>query len=137
MLDLLLNRYASNIATAAAPGDRDAQYVRRAQRLLLMRLLTSRNFRPTAAEKAALAHSPAFIATPPGFPTMRRPACNKWDFSPPRGIFPLIAFAQIVTIKRGAEKRRPERSADMANRQFGEMIEQLKQERASPRRTLP
>ncbi len=61
MLDLLLNRYASNIATAAAPGDRDAQYVRRAQRLLLMRLLTSRNFRPTAAEKAALAHSPAFI----------------------------------------------------------------------------
>lgn len=60
MLDLLLNRYGSNIATASAPGDKDAKYVRRAQRMLLMRVLTSKSFKATETEKEELTHSPAF-----------------------------------------------------------------------------
>lgn len=60
MLDLLLNRYGSNITTAATPGDKDAKYVRRAQRMLLMRILTSKSFKATETEKEELAHSPAF-----------------------------------------------------------------------------
>lgn len=60
MLDLLLNRYGSNITTAATPGDKDAKYVRRAQRMLLMRILTSKSFKVTEVEKEELAHSPAF-----------------------------------------------------------------------------
>lgn len=60
MLDLLLNRYGSNITTAATPGDKDAIFVRRAQRMLLMRILTSKNFKATETEKEELAHSPAF-----------------------------------------------------------------------------
>ena len=60
MLDLLLNRYGSNITTAAAPGDKDAKYVHRAQRMLLMRILTSKSFKATETEKEELTHSPAF-----------------------------------------------------------------------------
>lgn len=60
MLDLLLNRYGGNVTTAATPGDKDAKYVRRAQRMLLMRILTSRSFKATETEKEELAHSPAF-----------------------------------------------------------------------------
>ena len=60
MLDLLLNRYGSNIATAATPGDKDAKYVRRAQRMLLMRILTSKSFKATQIEKEKLANSPAY-----------------------------------------------------------------------------
>lgn len=60
MLDLLLNRYGSNIATASNPGDKDSKYVRRAQRMLLMRVLTSRNFRTNGAEKEMIEMSPAF-----------------------------------------------------------------------------
>ncbi|MDD7732409.1 MAG: hypothetical protein PT957_01505 [Firmicutes bacterium] len=60
MVDLLLNRYGSNITTAAMPGEGDAQYVRRAQRLLLMRLLTSPSFQEMEEDREALAQSPAF-----------------------------------------------------------------------------
>lgn len=60
MLDLLLNRYGSNISTVATPGDKDAKYVRRAQRMLLMRILTSKSFKATETEKEELVHSPAF-----------------------------------------------------------------------------
>ena len=60
MLDLLLNRYGSNIATAETPGAKDSKYVHRAQRMLLMRVLTSKSFKATEQEKEELAHSPAF-----------------------------------------------------------------------------
>lgn len=60
MTDLLLNRYGSNITTAAMPGEGDAQYVRRAQRLLLMRLFTSPSFRDMEEDREALAQSAAF-----------------------------------------------------------------------------
>lgn len=60
MIDLLLNRYGSNIATSATPGDKDAKYVRRAQRMLLMRILTSKGFKVTETEKEELVYSPAF-----------------------------------------------------------------------------
>ena len=60
MLDLLLNRYGSNIATAETPGVKDAKYVHRAQRVLLMRILTSKNFKVTEIEKKELANSSAF-----------------------------------------------------------------------------
>lgn len=60
MIDLLLNRYGSNITTVAMPGEGDAQYVLRAQRLLLMRLLTSPSFREMEEDREALAQSPAF-----------------------------------------------------------------------------
>lgn len=61
MLDLLLNRYGGNIATTTIPGgDVEAGYVRRAQRILLMRLLTSKSFCPTDTEKKELADCAAF-----------------------------------------------------------------------------
>ena len=60
MLDLLLNRYGSNIATSARPGRNDTKYVRRAQRMLMMRVLTSRCLNLSDDEKAELAETPAY-----------------------------------------------------------------------------
>lgn len=62
MLDLILNRYGGNILTAANPGDNDARYVRKAQRMVMMRLLTSPYFTPTPEEKEELLRSSAFAA---------------------------------------------------------------------------
>lgn len=61
MIDLLLNRYGSNIAVSAKPGSKDARHVRRAQRLLLMRVFTSVSFRPTDIEKKEIKESPAYL----------------------------------------------------------------------------
>lgn len=60
MLDLMLNRYGGNISTVTTTGSTDAKYVRRAQRMLLMRILTSKEFKPTDTEKNLLIHSPAY-----------------------------------------------------------------------------
>ncbi len=59
ILDLLLGRYGSNITTTSNPGYRDAQHVRRAQRILLMRLIAAKTFAPTKEEREALKDSPA------------------------------------------------------------------------------
>lgn len=60
MLDLLLNRYGSSIVTFSDPDVREERHFRRAQRVLLMRVLTSRNFAPTEEERGALPASPAW-----------------------------------------------------------------------------
>lgn len=60
MMDLILNRYGGNILTAANPGDKDAKYVRRAQRTTLIRLFTSSAFEPTEEEKVEIKKSPAY-----------------------------------------------------------------------------
>lgn len=60
MVDLILNRYGNNISTAAMPGNWDAKYVRRAQRLLLMRIFTSEILKEMGENKEALFLSPAY-----------------------------------------------------------------------------
>lgn len=62
MLDLLLNRYSSNIITCASPGEADVENVRQSQRMLLMRLFTSSAFEPTAEEKVEIKKSAAFTS---------------------------------------------------------------------------
>lgn len=60
MVDLLLSRYGSSIINALSPGRKDVRYARRAQRILLLRLLASPNFCPTDKEKAAIAALPVY-----------------------------------------------------------------------------
>lgn len=62
MMDLLLNRYGGSIITASNPGIKDRMYVRRAQRILLMRLFSSSAFRPSQIEKISILSSPAYTA---------------------------------------------------------------------------
>jgi len=59
MLDLLLNRYGSNIITAVISGKDVARFVNRAQRMLLIRLFSSQNFQPTNTEKENIKGSAA------------------------------------------------------------------------------
>ena len=61
MIDLVAARYGANIATANMPGEDVREIVCNAQRLLMMRILSSSCFNPTEAEKKAIAESAAFI----------------------------------------------------------------------------
>jgi len=60
MLDLLLNRYGSNIITAVISGKDVARFVNRAQRMLLIRLFSSQNFQPSVAERESIKSVAAF-----------------------------------------------------------------------------
>ena len=55
MMDLLLKRYGLNIVSIGDPGADVRSYVRRAQRMLLIRLFTSPSFHPTEKEKEDIA----------------------------------------------------------------------------------
>lgn len=61
LLDLLLNKYGNSIANAATTGSSDRNAIESLQRLLLMRLFASKNFNPTAEEKAEIAASPVYL----------------------------------------------------------------------------
>lgn len=60
MVDLLLNRYGSSIITVEVAGSSDAVFIHRAQRVLVIRLLSSKNFKPTANERVRIRNSPAY-----------------------------------------------------------------------------
>ncbi len=62
MLDLLLNRYSPNIATYSSPGVNVQGYVRRAQRILLMRILTAARLTMTSKESKKFKQSNAYLA---------------------------------------------------------------------------
>lgn len=62
IVDLLLGRYGSNITTPKVIGDQ-GQHTVRSQRILMLRLLSSPDFAPSATEKAGLRESSAFSST--------------------------------------------------------------------------
>ena len=62
ILDLLLNRYSSSIATLASPGTNVEPYIRRSQLLLLMRVMTAECFVMTDSEKEAFRQCNAYRA---------------------------------------------------------------------------
>lgn len=61
MLDLVLSRYGSNVATTLKPGDRDKDAVFYVQKLLMTRILSSSAFKPTSDEKEAILNCAAYI----------------------------------------------------------------------------
>jgi hypothetical protein len=61
MIDLLLSRYGSNIITPKSPGVLVKRLVHRAQKILIMRLLASKNFCPSDQEKQEIKESPAYL----------------------------------------------------------------------------
>ena len=61
MIDLVASRYGANIATVHMPGEDVREIVYNAQRLLMMRILSSSCFNPTDIEKKAIAESAAFM----------------------------------------------------------------------------
>ncbi len=60
MLDLVLNRYGSSILTIDKKGANVARYVNRAQREVIMRIMCSPNFLPSAQEKKEIKEAPAY-----------------------------------------------------------------------------
>lgn len=60
LLDLLLDRYSISLVSLANPGDRDRSAVRKAQRIVLMRLFTSNEFQPTDDEISLITESAAY-----------------------------------------------------------------------------
>lgn len=60
MLDLILNRYGSNILTIDRTGENIARFADRAQREVMLRVLSSRAFSPTDREKEELLNAPAY-----------------------------------------------------------------------------
>ena len=63
LTDLALGRYDTSIITVVASGGNEARSVRRAQRELVLRLLSSPAFNPTDNEKAMLGKCPALAAS--------------------------------------------------------------------------
>ena len=61
MLDLILSRYGSNVATTLKPGDRDKAAVFYIQKLLMSRILSSSGFNPTNEEKQAILSCAAYV----------------------------------------------------------------------------
>ena len=60
MLDLLLSRYGSNIVTISSPGESAAKFVNCAQRMVLLRVLSSPSLKLTKAEKEEFAMLPVY-----------------------------------------------------------------------------
>ena len=60
MLDLVLNRYGSSILTIDKKGDNVAKYVNRAQREIILRVMSSPNFAPSEQEKNEIRIAPAY-----------------------------------------------------------------------------
>ncbi len=60
MLDLVLSRYGSSIATVLKLGDKDKAVMLKAQRLLMMRILCSACFEPKDYEKKEILQSAAY-----------------------------------------------------------------------------
>lgn len=69
ILDLLLKRYSSSSATVMSPGTYVEPYIRRSQRLLLMRLMTAERFVMTDAEKEAFRQCNAYKSNKDWFGT--------------------------------------------------------------------
>ena len=62
MTDLLLGRYDDSIISVINPGRRFVGYVRRAQRILLIRLFSSKAFAPTEREKKEIRENKVYTA---------------------------------------------------------------------------
>lgn len=60
MLDLLLSRYGSSIVTTSEPGDSAAKYINRAQRMVLIRVLSSPSLNLSDKEKEEFADLPVY-----------------------------------------------------------------------------
>lgn len=60
MLDLVLYRYGSSILTINKKGDNVAKYVKRAQREIILRVMSSPNFEPSEKEKIEIKAAPAY-----------------------------------------------------------------------------
>lgn len=60
MLDLLLSRYGSSVVTIADPGDSAAKYINRAQRMVLLRVLSSPSLNLSDKEKEEFAELPVY-----------------------------------------------------------------------------
>lgn len=60
MLDLLLSRYGSSIVTISDPGDSAAKYINRAQRMVLLRVLSSPSLNLSDKEKEEFADLPVY-----------------------------------------------------------------------------
>lgn len=60
MLDLLLSRYGSSIVTISDPGDSAAKYINRAQRMVLIRVLSSPSLSLSEKEKEEFAELPVY-----------------------------------------------------------------------------
>ena len=60
MLDLVLARYSLSVLNLADPGTQAKNYVLKAQRVLVLRLLSSPRFSPTAEEARSLLQAPAY-----------------------------------------------------------------------------
>ena len=60
MMDLMLDRYGISIITTGDPGLDDIQCIRRAQRMLLLRVFASPSFQPTEKEKQEIRHQSVY-----------------------------------------------------------------------------
>lgn len=60
-VDLVLSRYGTSIVNIPDPNEHDRQYVRRAQRMILLRLFASPSFKPDADEMSEILNSSVLI----------------------------------------------------------------------------